>query len=363
MTLHDIWLVVCHHYKSVLLVPVLCALLLSGVSVFASGVIGESYTTSSRLTVTDPTGLVGTASLSNIINVLAQEEAGSIKADDVQISVNPDVATQSVEFVVESGSTERAVETANDLAENTQDKVQVALIEQGDAYLKAVSEVETLPYAEGGTYVASGVTAADRAAALRSCSYTISAATLSETSGSSSVVKYALVGFFGGFFAIVCILALVDSIRRPIKGKNDIAKITDVPVLAEGSDKKSAERLWTNLCFVVDDGPLSSVCVLPVSGGMRTDIVSVLQAVAKKNHEEVKEQDCGGGSTHDALESATRIVECESMCESMSGARTARDADATIVVVRPWVDGFSGVVDALDELQLARARIAGIVLA
>lgn len=366
MTLHDLWLIILRYYKAVILVPVLCALLAASGMGLLGVVKGSSYTVTSKLTVTDPTGLVGSTSLANLINVFAEDEAESVRSNEVDVEVEPDAASQSVEFTVKAATTDQAIALANSLAEQTKDTVQAALLDQGDAFLEAVSEIETSPLVEGGTYVASGVTAADRAAALRSCSYTISGATPPSESGASGLLKYAIVGFGGGLFLTICVLVLMDSIRRPIKGGNDLAKITNVPVLSEGNTAKSAERLWINLCFVANDEPLKSVCVLPVSGEARMDIGSMLQTAVKTALDDSTPQagDRNAEIPSDRmLVSSVDIIECDSIRDNMAGAKVARGADATVLVVHPWTDKAADVAGVLDELKLAKAYVAGIVLA
>lgn len=364
MTLRDLWIIVHRNWKVVVFAPILCALLLAGVVYAIDAVRGSSYTASSKLMVTDPTGLVGSSSLANLIDTFAQEEVESAKAGGIDAKAESDSTSQSIEFTVTSSTVQQAVELANGLAEKTKDATQTALSEQGDAFLKAVNEIETSSVAEGVTYVTSEVTASDRAAALRSCSYAISDATISAESVSSDIVKYLIAGYLAGLFLTICALALIDSLRQPIKNKGDIQRITDIPVLSEGHTAKSVERLWANLCFVTNEEHLRTVCVLPASGDERKDIDSMLEGIVGENSKQSDLKICPGENPVNGEPAfSVKILGCDSIQDSVTGAQVARSADATVLVVRPWVDRADNVIDVLDELKLAQARIAGILLA
>lgn len=364
MTLHNLGLILKHYYKVVIIVPVICAILAAGSMVFvrSMGLIG--YTATSKLTVTDPTGLVGTSSLANLINVFAQDEVERAKADGIDAKASSDANSQSVEFSAKAKTPEEAVNSANSLAEQTKNAAQKALTEQGHAFMQAVSEIETSPLVDSGkAYVASGISATDRAAALRSCSYTISKASSSSgSSGISDITKYGIVGFVGGLFIVVCVLAALDSIRRPIKGRDDIREITDIPVLSDGESRKSAERLWANLYFVLDDpDQLESVCILPVSGDSKHDISEMLR-IAIKSSDKSENATSGDDGVIESKFDLVDVLECDSLQKNMTGAKVANKANATILVVSLWTDKAVDVVNVLDELHLAKAKVSGIVL-
>lgn len=336
MTLHDLWLIIRHYVKWVVAVPVACALLAGGFMYVSDHMKEQNFTATSTLTVTDPTSLLSTTSLSNLMDALAKNEVAAVTDEATAATAKSDPATQSITFTVTGASESDAVNAANNIATRTAEQIKQALIDQSEAYLNIVGETATT---DDGMAQSSDATSSDRVAALRSCVFTVSEAREAAASGSSGAMKYAAVGFVGGLFLVICALALVDSIRRPIKSRVDIAQVTDLPVLAEGANALAGERLWTNVCFACDGQP-SSACLLSVLGGGCDHIVSALQEAAR-----------------DAA-----VVSCCSLQDDLAGARMAREADVTVVAVRPWSDKASDLADVLSELQLAKANVVGVVL-
>ena len=336
MTLRDLWLIIRHYLKWVIVVPVVCALLAGGFMYASDHMKEQNYTATSTLTVTDPTAMLSATSLSNLMDALAQNEVAAIGDGTTTATAKSDATTQSITFSVTGSSESDAVEAANGIALQTAESIKQALSDQSDAYLEVAEEAAQV---DSDVAPSSGITAADRVAALRSCVFTVAEAKTAVASGSSSVMKYAAVGLVGGLFLVICALALLDSVRRPIKSRADIAEVTDLPVLAEGDDVQTRDRLWINACFAFEGQP-SSVCLLPVSGDNCNNLVSVLQEAA-----------CDAA-----------VVSCRSLQDDLVGARVAREAEVAVVVVRPWFDKTSSLIDVLSELQLAKANVIGVVL-
>lgn len=348
MTLHDLWLIIRRYYKAVIIVPIVCAVLAAGGSGILSALKDESYLASSMLTVTDATGLVGSSSTLNLVAAFAQDGVDEQEESGATVEVEVDYTTQSVLFTVQADSSDVAVEMANAIAYRAKEATQNALVEQGDSLLNAVDETEGSAGVLGDTFVSTGATAADRAAALRSCTYVVAEATPPIDEKSSGILKYGIAGFFGGLFAIVCVLALLDALRRPIKSKKDIARITQIPVLSEGFSAQSVERLWVNLGFVAIDKMLGSVCLLSVAGEACSTMGEALRGYAE---------------SHSAESSAPSVsVDVEAVQGDMDGIKAARGSDVTVLVVRSWKDKASDIVSALEELQLAKVCVAGIAL-
>lgn len=56
------------------------------------------------------------------------------------------------------------------------------------------------------------------------------------------------------------------------------------------------------------------------------------------------------------------IQSCQSLASGMSGMYTAKAADAVVVSARQWTDSLRDLEDTLQELSLAQANVAGLVL-
>lgn len=341
-----------HYSKWVILVPAICAVLAGGAGALLGVVNGAVYTASSTLTVIDPTGLVSSTSLANLVNVFAQDQAELENNGDNGVTVKAEVdsSTQSIRFEVAAPSEQESMDIANRLAERTADAAQSALVEQGAAYMEAVDEMGNQPLAEESTYINAGATADERAAALRSCFFSVSSATKAEADGVvSRVVKYSLVGILGGLFLVICALALGDSVKRPIKSSKDIEAVTDLPVWAVSDNRQAGERLWMNIQFAAKSH-IESICLLPVSGGKQTGIKEVISNAVSEE------------PSDDAGDSCVHIEACDSIGESIVGARIAKEASVTIVTATCWSDTEPMLCDVLEELRLASANVVGVVL-
>jgi len=319
---------------------------------------GESYTAKATLTVTDPSGLLSSASLSNLANAAAQNIV-SLNAD-ASATAKADATTQSIDFTATGVNADDAIVAANAIAYEVAESIRETLAQQGDAYWDSVNEAASLG-AELPEALVAAPTSADRVAALKSCVLAVTEATTAAGSGSSSAAKYAGVGLIGGLFVVICALAFVDAVRRPIKSRSDIAEVTDFPVLAEGVDSQSGERMWMNILFSAQ-GPLESVCVLPLSGCERDDVAAMLKSAIAASSS--SRNDCDGKLEKNSKSTLPKAVvsSSPSLQTEASGVCLARQADATVVVVRAWENTTAELRDTLSELCLANARVAGILL-
>ena len=352
MTLQDLWLMIKHYSRWVVLVPIICGVLAGGAGALLGMVNGSVHTAASTLTVIDPTGLVSSTSLANLVNVFAQDQAELESGGDSGVTVKTEVdsSTQSIKFEVAAPSEQASLDVANRLAERTADAAQSALVEQGTAYMEAVDEMGSQPLTEEGTYINAGATADERAAALRSCFFSVSSATKVEAGGMVSLfVKYLTIGVLGGLFLVVCSLILVDSVKRPMKSSKDIETVTDLPGWAASDNRQAGKRLWMNIQFAAKSH-IESICLLPVSGGKQ---MGIKEAISEAMSEE---------PSGDMGDSSIRIEACDSIEKSIVGARVAKEASVTIVTAVCWKDSEPALCGVLEELQLASANVVGIVL-
>lgn len=361
MTLRDLWLMVRHYAKWVVVAPLLCALLAGGFAFTKESVRGESYTAKATLTVTDPSGLLSPASLSNLANAVAQNIV-SLHAE-AGATAKADATTQAIDFTATGVNAEDAMNAVNTVTHETADAIQTALAQQGEAYWDLVNEARSLGVAAADVSVP-GTTSADRVAALKSCVFTVAEATTAAGSGSSNVVKYAIMGLLGGLFAVSCVLVIVDAMRRPLKTKDNVRECTDVPVLAQGDTPQDGERLWANVQFASEE-LVGSVSVVPVSAIDTQQLCGVLKTamqaqwpqahVVAVNGNDLAAATCAGESTG-------TVLKCAPLADGMAAAYGARAAQATIVVARIWKDSQTALCDTLKELQLAGGNVVGIVL-
>lgn len=104
-----------HYSKWVILVPAICAVLVGGIGAFLSVVNGAVYAASSTLTVIDPTGLVSSTSLANLVNVFAQDqvELENVGDNGVTVKAEVDPSAQSIKFQVTAPGEQESMDIAN----------------------------------------------------------------------------------------------------------------------------------------------------------------------------------------------------------------------------------------------------------
>lgn len=355
MTLNDLRLLIGHYAKWVIVAPVVFALLMGGFMCASGHARGRVYTATSTLTVADPTALLNATHLSNLMEALAQNEASSESGDNAEVSVETTPATQSTVFTATATSETEAISVANSTAERTADSIEKALVEQSDMYIKIADDIHV---ASDGMVPLLGTSTADRVAALRSCMFTISEAKTAVVSGSGDVIKYAAAGAFGGLLLVICALALLDSVKRPIKGRTDVRAVTNLPILSEGVDASAGRRLWANIQFCAGED-VRTICIIPASGSANTAVETALSSAI----DEFRFDSSTSCVDTDSEKAATlSIVSCNASAQDIASARLARRADAVVLVVQMWSDTEFVLSDALSELALADAPVVGIAL-
>ena len=182
-----------------------------------------------------------------------------------------------------------------------------------------------------------------KAAALEACVYTVLPAQVASNATSSGAVKYAAVGLVGGLFVVILALALYDSVKRPIKTRQDIAQVTDLPVLNGNGGSTGVELARASLLTACGGAP-KGVCV--VSGGEEGKaFAGDLQS-----------------SFADVSDDGTSVSLIAPLVEDASGYFEAQKADVTLVCATAWKNTASGLASILEELKLAKANVVGIVL-
>ncbi len=337
MTLNDLLLLLKRYLKWVIVIPLACALL-AGVFVMAKDAgEAESYSATATLTVTDPTNSLSATNLTLQLNATAQNIAADVSTSDVKVTAAVDDKTQSVKLSASAPSAGMAEEVANDAAQEVAASMQATLSSQAEVFKREGS----VP-AEG--QLATEQNAANvKAAALEACIYTIAPASAALNGGSSNIIKYAAVGLVGGLFVVVLVLALYDSVKRPIKTRQDIAQVTDLPVLNGNGGPSGVELVRASLLTVCNGIP-KTVCVVSEGEGGRTFMEQLQMAFSAAS------EDVG-------------VKLLAPLAEDAKGYFETQEADATLVYVRRWKATASGLASCLEELKLAKANVAGIVLA
>lgn len=346
LTLLDVLKLMRHYFKLVAAVVVVCTLAGVGLGFVKADLGNAEYTAEAVLTISEPTATVSASELMPLTQAIATNVVAENSADGVSVSREYDLATRTISFTAVASSEAESIEAANGAAAQTAEEASAVLQSMADQYRAelAAEEVSGAGVLDGlATF---GLSERNRAAALEMVSFTVNDASQAiSNSGKSTAAKYGLVGLLGGLFLAISIVVIIDFVKAPLKGREDIGKCFDVPVLAEGDGCSLGDRLWANVQFAIGEIP-HSICLVPAAG-------SVPQGI---------EESLGNAIAANGVEDVSAVA-CLPLDKSMDAAYVARAADATVVCAAPWRDSLRQVADTLRELELAQAKVVGIVLA
>lgn len=336
MTLNDLLLLIKRYLGWVIIVPLVCALLAGGIVAVKDQGKDAMYSATATLTVTDPTNSLSPVNLTLLLNATAQNVVSGGLADGVVVTATPEDKTQSVKLTAVASAKDAAQDAANNAAEETSKRMRATLFEQAEVFkAESAAPDDGLLFEQDAASV--------KAAALEACVYTISPSMAAVSAGSSGAIKYAAVGLAGGLFVVVLALALYDSVKRPIKVRSDIARVTDLPVL-NSTRVATGVELAQAFLFARCEGAPKNVCVV-AEGGKADEFVNQLKAALV-----VKAED------------GARIHAIAPLSEDASGYSEAQRADAVLVCVTQWKSTADDLASVLEELKLAEARMVGVVL-
>lgn len=336
MTLNDLFLLVKRYYRWVIAVPLICAMLAGGVSAIKDMSKNSNFTATVNISVVDVTGALSVSNLMLMLEATAQDVVANMESEGLVVEAGADEETQSVALAATADSSEEAASIVDKMATITADAFQEQLATQRDVYLEeaersASAGVDTLQNAAGM-----------KAAAFETCVVSVSPVAESSASGSSweGAVKYVVIGFVGGLFIVILSLVSFDAVRRPIKSRDDIARITDLPVL-NGSGGASGVEL-VRACLVTScEGAPKTVCVVGEGACAMQFSIHLASAFEPESVDVVP------------------VLPLES---DAAGYFVAQDADATLVCVPRWKETSSKLLLTLEELKQARAKMIGLVL-
>lgn len=191
---------------------------------------------------------------------------------------------------------------------------------------------------------------------------TVSEATYAMYNG-PSMIRSAIVAFFAGLLIAIFVIILLDAVKLPIKSRKDVEDESGFPVLGVAPSLEGGERLLANLQFCCNMRP-STIAVVPVGAETTAPIVArELAGALERSDVRVK---LVKGSPHakkfqvTVPEDAAIVVSCEPLDAGMGAAYIAHNADVTVLCVSEWTDSKRQLAATVQELELAKANIAGV---
>ncbi len=167
-------------------------------------------------------------------------------------------------------------------------------------------------------------------------------------SGSTdALIKYLAAAILAGLFVAVCLILIVNALRRPIRSIDNIQDRVELPVLETIPVSDGGERLLANIRFASKRKEVSSICLIPANDDSSVCLIRELLENALKTEQHSSEM----------------VIKCEdSLSKSMKAAYTAREVDAAVLVATAWKDSMRDLESSAAELKLADANLVGIVL-
>ncbi len=315
---------------------------------------GTEYAAKSVLTVSEPTATVSSAELIPIVQSIAVNIISDYTTEETWLSRETVLGDRTIAFKAVSLSPEAAIDAANAAAQETAQETSAAFRAMADRYKNLTSKDGDASVEAYGDDLSELIAANSmKAIALDSVVFTVNEATEAVPRGGwGDVLKFSLIGFAFGALSAAVFLVVVDYRRSPIKGRDDFERHFNLNILADRCDDHAVELLWANIRFIVKR-KFHTVCIIPAKAPVESHFLSELLEEAREG---VSSGD--GGFANDV-----ELVVADPLNEGAQGAYAAHNADITVVWVTPWKDSRKDVARLLNELELAHANIAGVIIA
>lgn len=359
MTLRDALEVLRHYLNAAVLI--LLAFVFAAVGCFfVSSDFRNPYSASSSITVSDPTGVLSATGVEGLFDSVAQGEISAAAYDPELISLSIDESGQELVFSVQGSNALEVLELANGLAGSTAEAAGQALRDIAADYEQGVAESELLT-GENHSELASGISAADRVAALGSIYISVADAPMAEDGMVKGLLKYCLIGILGGVAAALLVIAFLDLVKRPIRSSEEIVDIVHVPLLASVDSPNFVERLLMGVRLSTSK-QIGSVCLLP-SNTNGSAVGALRAALSPKDSCDVSGMDGGVEDCPIELQVGDlTVIVCPPISRCATSMEAANECDATVLVLQLWADSVDGLRETIDELKVARANLQGFVL-
>lgn len=359
MTLRDVLKVLRHYLIAAIVAACACVLIAVGYYLTTDD-FRNPYVARASIVVSEPTGVLSSSGVTSLFESIAQDTVANAGYEPDLISLTNEANSQEIAFSVQGPSAAETLEIANSLVDATVKSARAALQGIADSYQAGVAESESLI---GGdpTEFAPGVSTADRIAALDSVYVSVTNASTAEDIRIKSLFKFCLVGVLGGVISAICVVVLLDSLKRPVRGAQEACEIAKVPILSTSNYADFAERMLMNVQFLMP-GSFENVCVLSL--GSRQDALDALRRSLSADVScLVGDSDEGvRRGIQELLWGDVTVKVCSSISCCAESAKIANSCDATVLAVRLWVDSVDNLKKELQELEVARANLVGLII-
>ncbi len=310
MTFSDLLRLLRHYLKIAIAIPIACAVITVVVTLLAP----STYEAKATLITDADIALTGG---------FAQSEAELFSQNGITVTSKADTAYRTITIFAEGSDYNGCISAANSAINATADEI------------RKVNAAFTI---------------------------TTNEATYAERI-SPGLLKLIAIALVLGVFLSICVLIVIDAIKKPIKSENDIVTLFDLSIIGRIPNRDRGEKLLANIRFLSEE-PLNTIAVIPA--GLTGATLTCAELTSVFEHSGVAVSRTKGNPHAEGFKSAAlpgilTIVECPSLSEGIGSVYIAKEADITILCVREWLDSRSALSNMIDELHLAKANIIGVV--
>lgn len=182
---------------------------------------------------------------------------------------------------------------------------------------------------------------------------------------SQSPFKTALIALFAALFVVICGIVVWDTVKRPIKNKDNLEEVAQAPVIGQLPTRDHGEKLFANVRFVAKDA-LNTVCIVPVDDPSASrQVAEEIYGAASMlgiNTEMFKADPHAEYLYTDTALADLNLVDCAPLSQGMGAAYLSRNADVVILAVRQWTDSAKEIEAIINEFSIAKVELNGVVM-
>lgn len=356
MTFFDLCNMVRHYWIIVITVVLIC---LIGSALIYTVTFSPKYTATATIVAADPSGNLTTDQLLSTVQSIALNTENEMSNESVEVkgSLVKTTGSQYYELSATTPDPSLSVESvntaANKIANSAKDTYN-AMQKTLDGKLQDYTNNSELFKNLGGNDIdmIRDITRNDE---FSFCQFMVETAKNAKQQG-SPLGRFIAAGVIIGVLLSFCGLALYGYIRRPVVNRKSLEDKTDIPVWA--IKPKKSEILWANIQFADDSIP-ASICLLPVRGNSKELSSALVHSIDASGNSAVLAT-FGKVDAQINASDCINVFACDSISKDASSLWCARQSEVTIICVWQWHDRIEDLEEAIQEVELAKAKIAGI---
>ncbi len=321
MTISELWQLVKRFWVLVVAIPI----------VFASAYALYAFIIAPTPASYTATATVVPNSQGQAVAGLAVSESSSINGiqSDAAVTVAYDATKTVVSINATGGNADKAAEWANQTALN--------VIAKAEAFYSDTAQKNVIPFA-----------------------VEFNEATVVEDADQKKL-GFVVGAFLVGLIIALCILVLINMIRRPVLSKQSVEEESGLALFENCPDGEEGKRLLANIRFSLSETANQSICLVPVSDHSHNE--SVLAALQEAIHAEGSDSLMVAQSLNDDFCGTSNmiLIDAKSLVGDIETAYVAEKAGITLLVVRQWADSMKDLEATVSQLRRAHANLVGFV--